>query len=1604
MSSTRPKSGPLARTDVRNLANYRSLLPLLLVATVAVALVLIPSAILPARAVGTPAVFVAPLVHASVAKGAIVNFWVNVSNMPAFNGFNVMVKVDPAQLSPTSISTTAIMFATPSEDKNCVNDGAGIPLGMPGNIGCVVGLDGPGIAHEEVFCLGCFTTSDHGLLFNVTFTGVATSPTGSVVDLYNDQVFTPPIQAAHNSFDAMYGTARPDYTITTSPFSQSIPQRGTGVVSLTLQSVNSFTGTVTLNNASIPLGLPVTFSASNVTLTSGGSQAVTAMISPTASNLGGAYDLILNSTGPSPLSIIHPTSVSITVTVPDFSIVASRTSLVTPLGSSNSSTLTLTSINTFTGKVTISFTVSPIVANSPSITLTNSSHTGSSVTVDLTSGGSVTAMLTVTCTTSTATNSYSIRVTGVSGSLSRSTSVSVSVVPFSISASPVSVSLTSSTGSFATSTLTITSLATSHIDVTLSSSVSPSTTRPLAIRFANATTPSPGVPTLIEGVAAGGTSSLTLNVTVSCSGTPSVCTAVSTYTVKVTGTVGTASRFVNVAAMVTATSASDFTISATSPVNFNAGATGASTTVTVTAVGSFSGAVPLAPSVTPSTGLTVTCPPSVTLPPSPATASCTFSSTTPGVYGVSITGAGGGHTHSASVTVHVGDFLVSATSPSGTAGSSISSTVTLTRTQNFVGSVALSDTPLPAGLTCNPFTVTPGWLAANCPPSLTVVCGAVTGTCAPSSTTPGTYLVTVTGTGGGHTHTASFVSHVGDFSISVSSPVNFNSGATGSSISVSLTSTFNFAGTIGLTPIVSPAGLTVTCPAPVSITANATVAASCTLSSTTAGTYGVAITGAGSPGTASHSAASTVHVGNFTISVGSPVNFNSGATGSAISVSLTSTFNFAGTVALTPVTSPVTGLTVTCPAPVSITANATVAASCTLSSTTAGTYGVTITGAGLPGTASHSAASTVHVGDFTISATSPSGAAGSSISSTITLTSTFNFAGSVALSDTVPAGLSCNPFPVTPVSLTANSTGTSSLSCTSPTVGTFIVNISGVGTPGTTSHSTSATFTFTVGADFSITATSPADFNTGATGSSTVAITPSGGFTGAVSFTTVVSPATGLAANCPTSLTVVSGAVTGTCAPSSSTPGTYLVTITGTGGGHTHSTSFISHVGDFTISVGSPVNFTSGATGSSISVSLTSTFNFAGTVALTPVISPATGLTVACPAPVSITANATVAASCTLASTTAGTYGVTITGAGSPGSASHSASFVVHVGNFTISVGSPVNFNSGATGSAISVSLTSSFNFAGTATLTPVTSPTTGLTVTCPAPVSITANATVAASCTLSSTTAGTYGVSITGAGSPGTASHSASSPVHVGDFTITATSPSGPAVSSIRSTITLTSTFNFVGSVALSDTPLPAGLTCNPFTVTPVSLAANGTGTSSLSCTSTTANAFTVTITGTGSPGTASQSTTATFTFAIVSNGQLSSVVTDGSLCGFGDQFHLIFVQSNAKSKLASGFTLAASNPGQFAYNVFFNGTAGTPVTLSMSVPYPFVTQGTNPVQVFSNFGLQSGCFVPINNVSNSFAITPAAIALTDYSAQALGSTVTITVSGSVDPRACAL
>jgi len=68
--------------------------------------------------------------------------------------------------------------------------------------------------------------------------------------------------------------------------------------------------------------------------------------------------------------------------------------------------------------------------------------------------------------------------------------------------------------------------------------------------------------------------------------------------------------------------------------------------------------------------------------------------------------------------------------------------------------------------------------------------------------------------------------------------------------------------------------------------------------------------------------------------------------------------------------------------------------------------------------------------------------------------------------------------------------------------------------------------------------------------------------------------------------------------------------------------------------------------------------------------------------------------------------------------------------------------------------------------------------------------------------------------------------------------------------------------------------------------------------------------------------------------------------------------------------FRLRSSGPRSFAYNVFYLGTPGSPVTLDVNIPYPFVTRGSDSVQVHGGARSESGCFVPSNPLSG-FAIT---------------------------------
>ena len=51
----------------------------------------------------------------------------------------------------------------------------------------------------------------------------------------------------------------------------------------------------------------------------------------------------------------------------------------------------------------------------------------------------------------------------------------------------------------------------------------------------------------------------------------------------------------------------------------------------------------------------------------------------------------------------------------------------------------------------------------------------------------------------------------------------------------------------------------------------------------------------------------------------------------------------------------------------------------------------------------------------------------------------------------------------------------------------------------------------------------------------------------------------------------------------------------------------------------------------------------------------------------------------------------------------------------------------------------------------------------------------------------------------------------------------------------------------------------------------------------------------------------------------------------------------------------MTATNPGQFFYNVFSTGTPGTSQTFTITLPYPFVTQGANPIHAYSSVTAQT-------------------------------------------------
>ncbi len=226
-------------------------------------------------------------------------------------------------------------------------------------------------------------------------------------------------------------------------------------------------------------------------------------------------------------------------------------------------------------------------------------------------------------------------------------------------------------------------------------------------------------------------------------------------------------------------------------------------TITVNPTGGFSGSVTLSASGLPS-GVTAA------FSPNPATGTSTLtlsagSSATIGTATITVTGTSGTITQTAAVQLVVTAapaFTLSSASGalSVAQGSSMPNTITVTASGGFAGSVTLSASGLPSGVTAafspNPATGTS---------TLTLSAG--------SSATIGTATITVTGTSGALTQTTTFdlsVTAPGTYSLKAGTPnpTSISPGGV-SKVALTVTPSSGYTGSVALscsiTPVVTPA-------------------------------------------------------------------------------------------------------------------------------------------------------------------------------------------------------------------------------------------------------------------------------------------------------------------------------------------------------------------------------------------------------------------------------------------------------------------------------------------------------------------------------------------------------------------------------------------------------------------------------------------------------------------------------------------------------------------------------------------------------------------------------------------------------------------------------
>ena len=133
----------------------------------------------------------------------------------------------------------------------------------------------------------------------------------------------------------------------------------------------------------------------------------------------------------------------------------------------------------------------------------------------------------------------------------------------------------------------------------------------------------------------------------------------------------------------------------------------------------------------------------------------------------------------------------------------------------------------------------------------------------------------------------------------------------------------------------------------------------------------------------------------------------------------------------------------------------------------------------------------------------------------------------------------------------------------------------------------------------------------------------------------------------------------------------------------------------------------------------------------------------------------------------------------------------------------------------------------------------------------------------------------------------------------------------------------------------------------------------------------------GTPASFTVAPGQTVTCTFKNIRSG----LVTTSALCTFdrnpnqaGQQFRLILTQDPTAQ---STYKVTATNPGQFFFNIFVEGSGS--LTVTATLPYPFVTKGAVPIHVYDS--------VSVTTVDGKSCLVPGTLIATSSQSVSLGS-----------------